>query len=178
MFSIALLALHFPDLDLLLIFKELVILFFIFLFELDKFLSLFCGSLIKILGLVISFLVYFLKFSTFFQLLLIFFYLFLVNLIKILPHPIRITQPGLKLWILFMLQLLLQGLPHLNLSLLFLFLCFLHLFLVHLLVKLDDFVPVIFFTHFQMSKWVDLCAEGAARWHSCWVALDILGARA
>ena len=61
MFSIALLALHFPNLYLFLIFKELVIVFFIFMFELDEFLSLFGGSLVKILCLVISFLVDFLK---------------------------------------------------------------------------------------------------------------------
>ena len=60
MLSIALLTLHFPDLHLFFIFKELVIVFFIFMFKLDEFLSLFGGSLMKILGLVISFLVDFL----------------------------------------------------------------------------------------------------------------------
>ena len=178
MLSIALLTLHFPDLDLFFIFKKLVIVFFIFMFELDEFLSLFGGSLMKILGLVISFLVDFLQFKPFFQLFLIFFCLFLVDLIKIFPHPIRVALPGLKLRVLLMLKLLLQGLPHINLSLFFLFLCFLYLLMIHLLVKLYNFVPVIFFPHFQMSQWVDFRTERATRWHSCRVALEMLGARA
>jgi hypothetical protein len=100
----------------------------------------------------------------------------LVDLVNVLLHPVGITLPSLMLILLFLHQLFLQCVSHVILLLLPLVLCLLQGYLVHLLIKLNDLVPVVFFTHLHLSDWVDVSwvAEWPSGRHSCWISVEWL----